>query len=285
MAEKENNCIVIEPKRNLFYINFKELFQYKDLLFLLVWKDFIVRYKQTILGPLWFIFQPLLTTIVFTIFFHRIANVPTDGIPPMLFYLCGLLVWDFFSKSVINSSISLLSYSHIINKVYFPRLILPISSILSNFFTFFIQLINFLIFYFYFKFFTHIGIYIKPNINLLFIPLLLLQVAIFSLGIGLLVCALTSKYRDLHILINFLIGIWMYATPIIYPVSVIPPHYRFVLAVNPLASIIDLFRYTFFGTIYLSYKYLVISIFSTFFILIVGLISFNKVEKTITDTI
>ncbi len=282
---KNSYEIIIQPKRSWFYIDWQGLLHYRDLLWILVWRDFIARYKQTILGPLWYILQPLITTVVFTIFFNGVAKIPTDSLPPTLFYLCGLLVWNYFSQCVNSTSNSLISHAHLFEKVYFPRLIVPLASVLSNLFAFAIQLFTFLGFYFYFKFFSPATLYIKPNIFLIFLPLLLLEVALFALGVGLWVSALTTKYRDLHFLMGFITQLWMYATPVIYPVSVIPPHWRFILALNPIAAIIDLYRYAFFGTAYLSYKYLILSIGTTIFVLASGLFIFSKVERTFVDTI
>lgn len=283
-AKQNSYEVVIKPNRNWFYIDWKGLLHYRDLLWLLVRRDFVSRYKQTVLGPIWFILQPLVTTIIFTIFFNGVAKIPTDSLPPTLFYLCGLLIWDYFSRCVNSTSVSLISHAHLFEKVYFPRLIVPLSSTLSNLFAFAIQLISFLGFYIYFKYFTSAGVYIKPNIFIIYLPLLLLQVVLFALGVGLWVSALTAKYRDLSFMMGFIVQLWMYATPVIYPVSVIPANYRFILALNPVAAIIDLYRYAFFGTVYLSYKYLLISIGTTVFVLFSGLLAFNRVERTFVDT-
>lgn len=277
--------IIIKPNRNWFYIDWAGFLHYRDLLFLLVRRDFVARYTQTILGPLWFIIQPLITTVVFTIFFNRIAKIPTDGLPPMLFYLCGLLVWNYFANSLERTSLSFIDNSQLFGKVYFPRLIVPLSNLISNLFAFGIQLAAFLAFYFYFKFFTVAGAYIKPNVYIFALPLLVIQTAAFSLGVGLWMAALTAKYRDLSFLMGFLIQLWMYATPVIYPVSAIPGRWRFILALNPVAAIMDLYRCAFFGTAYLSYKYLLISVLVTIFVLLSGIFAFNRAERTAIDTL
>ncbi|MCQ9204968.1 MAG: ABC transporter permease [Omnitrophica bacterium] len=279
--------IVIEPNRKWFYIDWRGILQYRDLLFLLVRRDFIAKYKQTILGPTWFILQPLLTTIVFTIFFHRVAKVSTDGLPPHLFYLCSLMVWNYFANCLKSTANSLVANTNIFSKVYFPRLIVPLSSVISNLFTFGIQLGTFLVFYLYFKFFLQGSENIQPNLLMIIVvlPLLLVQAAAFSLGVGLWISALTTKYRDLVFLMGFLTQLWLYATPVIYPVSAIPAHWRFIMAINPMAAIVDFYRYAFFGTLALSSKYLFLSVVTTMVVLVSGLLAFNKVERTFVDTI
>ncbi|MCM8819216.1 MAG: ABC transporter permease [Candidatus Omnitrophica bacterium] len=288
MSKRKNKSyeIIIEPKRSLFYIDWQGLLHYRDLLWLFVRRDFVVRYKQTILGPAWFIINPLLTTFVFTIVFGRIAKLSTDKLPPFLFYLCGITIWGYFSRCISSTANSLISHSHILQKVYFPRLIIPLSGIISNFFSFMLQLFIFLGFYIYFKYFTVTGKLIDPQPHtLIVLPFIFLQTAFFALGVGLWVCALTIKYRDLLLAIEFLLQLWMYATPVIYPVSTIPAHFRFIMVFNPMSAIVDLFRYGFFGTVALSIKYLWCSVLITVGILISGLLIFHKVERTFVDTI
>lgn len=277
--------ITIKPNRSWFYIDWRGLLHYRDLLFLLVRRDFVSRYKQTILGPLWFIIQPLVTTVVFTIVFCRFAKVSTDELPPVLFYLCGLLVWNYFSNCISVTSTSLMSNAGLFEKVYFPRIIIPLSTILSNMITFAIQLLTFLCFYFYYKWATPSSALIHPNVFLFALPLLLVQAAVFALGVGLWFSALTVKYRDLSFLMGFLVQLWMYATPVIYPVSAIPSQWRFILIINPIASIVDLYRYAFFGTTSLSLNYLAFSILTTCVVLFSGILIFNKVERTFVDTV
>tara|TARA_B100000315_G_scaffold242473_1_gene264686 strand:- start:454 stop:1323 length:870 start_codon:yes stop_codon:yes gene_type:complete len=289
METKNNNQspykVIIQPNRRWFYIDWRGILSYRDLLFLLVRRDFVAKYKQTILGPTWFVLQPLLMTVVFNVVFNRIAKVSTDGLPPFLFYLCGIMIWNYFSNCLNATSTSLITNSAIFSKVYFPRLIVPLASVISNLFTFAIQLITFLVFYFYFKFFTESQAIIQPNAFIWIMPLLLIQVAAFSLGVGLWISALTAKYRDLVFLMTFLTQIWLYATPIIYPVSAIPTQWRFILAINPMAAIVDLYRYAFFGTLALSWKYLSLSVLTTIIVLVSGIFVFNKVERTFVDTI
>jgi len=284
--DKNNSYeIIIKPNRSWFYIDWKGLFHYSDLLWFLVKRDFVARYKQTILGPLWFIIQPLIMTVVFTIIFNRVAKIYTDRIPPYVFYLCGLLIWDYFSRCINSTATSFLTNAHIFDKVYFPRIIVPLSSVISNLFAFGIQLITFLGFYFYFKLFTQAGVNIKPNTFIFVLPLLLLQTVFFSLGVGLWISALTAKYRDFTFLMGFLTQLWMYATPVIYPVSSIPEHWRFILAVNPMAAITASFHYAFFGSTTLSLKYLQLSVVATIAVFASGVLIFNKVERTFIDTV
>lgn len=278
--------VVIKPNRSWFYIDWQGLLHYQDLLWFLVKRDFIARHRQTILGPLWFVIQPLLTSVVFVIVFKKVVNISTDGIPPYLFYLCGILIWSYFAKSINATSTTFITNANLFQKLYFPRMIVPLSSVLSNLFPFVIQLTIFLGFYFYFIFFTPAKNTISPNLTLIFIlPLLLLQTLCFALGVGLWISALTSKYRDFSFLMGFLTQLWMYATPIIYPVSVIPSHWRFLFALNPMSAIVDLFRAAFFGITPLSYKYFLMSLLVTIITLLSGILIFNKVEKTVVDTL
>jgi lipopolysaccharide transport system permease protein len=284
-TEQNNLEVIIQPNRSWFYIDWRGLLHYRDLLFLLVRRDFLSRYKQTILGPLWFIIQPLLMTIVFTVIFGKVAKIPTDGLPPMLFYLCGLLAWGYFASCLKATSSSFIENAHLFGKVYFPRLVVPLSSVISNLFAFGIQLVAFLGFYFYFKNFTLAGASINPNLFIFVLPLLVLQTAAIGLGVGLWMSALTAKYQDLKFVMEFLIQLWMYATPVIYSMSVIPEKWRPVLAINPMAPILESYRYAFFGTSSLNFNYLLISAVTTVFVLLSGIFIFNKVERTFIDTV
>jgi lipopolysaccharide transport system permease protein len=283
--KKPDYEIVIKPTSNWFHIDWEGIFRYHDLILLFVRRDFVARYKQTILGPLWFVIQPIATTVVFTVVFNRVAKIPTDGLPPTLFYLCGIMIWNYFANCVEASSVSLLKNVHLLEKVYFPRLILPLTTIISNLIAFAIQGATFLAFYLYFFYATPAKTFIHLNLAILLLPLLIISAAAFSLGVGLWMSALTAKYRDLSFLMTFLLQLWLYATPVIYPVSAIPEHWRFILAINPMASIVDLFRHAFFGTPTLSLKYLVASFFTTIVVVVSGLLVFNKVEKNLVDTI
>ena len=277
--------IVIQPNRSWFYIDWRGLSYYRDLLFFLVRRDFISKYKQTILGPLWFIIQPLLMTLVFTVIFGKVARIPTDGLPPMLFYLCGLLAWRYFASCLNTTSTTFVANAGLFGKVYFPRLIVPFSVIISNLLAFAIQLVTFLGFYIYFKYFTQAGMNIQLNLFILVLPLLLLQTAAISLGVGLWLSALTAKYRDLQFLMGFLTQLWMYATPIIYPMSMIPEKWRVFAALNPMAPIVEMFKYAFLGAGTIKPSYLLISAAITIFVLFSGILIFNRTERTFIDTV
>ena len=223
-------------------------------------------------------------TLVFTIIFGKVAKIPTDGLPPALFYLCGLLVWRYFADCLTTTSTSFTANANLFGKVYFPRLIVPLSVVISNLFAFAIQLVTFLGFLFYFKYFTAAGINIKPNLCIFALPLLLLQTAAVSLGIGLWLSALTAKYRDFQFLMGFLVQLWMYATPVIYPMSMVPEKWKPIFALNPMAPIVELYRYAFLGTGITNPSYLMISITTTIFVLLTGILIFNKTERTFIDT-
>ncbi len=278
----EKWSIVIKPKNNIFNLNFRELFEYKDLLFMFIKRDFVTYYKQTILGPLWFLLQPIISTIVFTVIFGNIAKIPTDGIPQVLFYMAGIVSWNYFSGCLTTNSSTLIANASIFGKVYFPRLIIPVSVIISNFIKFFIQFFLFLLFalYFYLK-----GASIKPNLWVLFTPFLLLQMGLISLGFGLFISSLTIKYRDLNFLVTFGVQLWMYATPIVYPMSQIPDKYKILILLNPMSSLVEIFRYSFLGAGTLNLNYFLISLLVTVVVLIVGILMFNRVEKTFVDMV
>ncbi|HPO49382.1 MAG TPA: ABC transporter permease [Spirochaetota bacterium] len=282
VENKEKWSIIIKPKNKIFEINLKEFFEYADLLFLFVRRDFVAYYKQTILGPLWFLLQPILSTIVFTVIFGNIAKIPTDGVPQVLFYMAGIVCWNYFSTCLTTNSSTFLSNASIFGKVYFPRLIIPVSVVISNLFKFAIQfaLFIFIGIYFYLK-----GSNITPNLWILFFPVLILQMGLISLGFGLLISAMTTKYRDLSFLVAFGIQLWMYATPIVYPISQIPEKWKFIFMINPMSSIVEVFRYSFLGSGGVDFQYIFVSLLVTVIIFIIGLLAFNKVEKTFMDMV
>ncbi len=277
--------VIIQADRNWFSFDIQGLFHYRDLLFLLVRRDFVSKYKQTILGPLWFILQPLLTTAVMTIVFGNFAKIPTDKVPPVLFYMCGLLFWNYFAQNFTSTSQALIANAHIFSKVYFPRLIVPLSVVMSNLLALALQSVVFLGFYIYFKCFGSTAMLLKPNLFLLALPLLALQTAAVSLGVGLWISALTVKYRDFHHLTGFVVQLWMYATPVIYPASMVPEKWWVVIALNPMTGIVESCRYAFFGTGFLTLRYLLISAVMTILLLVSGVLMFNKAERTFVDTI
>ncbi len=275
----------IRSNHGWFYMDWRGLFRYSDLLILLVKRDFIAKYKQTLLGPLWFILQPLATALVFFVIFGKFSGIPTNGVPPVLFYLCGLLAWAYFAQSLNTISLALVNNAYIFEKVYFPRLIVPFSIVISNGIAFAVQLTIFLIFYFYYNFLTPSGAVINSNRFLLVLPFLMLQTAAISLGVGLCIASVSVKYRDFHHLVGFMTQLWMYATPIIYPMSMVPEKWRFVFALNPMAVVVESYRYAFFGIGYIDLKYLMVSVVMTLLLLAGGLLFFNRVERSFVDTI
>lgn len=282
----QNYQTVIKPERGLFEIPWKELWDYRDLLFLLVRRDIVAKYRRSFLGPLWFLIQPLLTAVVFTFVFKRGLNLSTHGIPGPLFYFCGLLPWGYFAQSFNAVSSSLVSNSGILNKVYFPRLILPLSVTISNLVPFVSQLAVFLVLYTGFHYGSPVAAPFHLKIELLFLlPVLLLQVMLAALGFGLWVAALTVKYRDLQNLTAFLIQIWMFLTPVIYPASAISGPWRQWLMLNPMAGVVETFRAAFFGIGDVSFEALLISTGISFLMFVSGILIFNQSEQTFADTL
>jgi lipopolysaccharide transport system permease protein len=277
--------IVIKPSKSWFGLDLAEIWRYRDLLFLLVHRDFVSNYKQTILGPLWFIIQPLITTIIFTVIFGKVAQIPTDGMPPMLFYLAGLLGWNFFSRTLNGTSSTLVSNVGLFGKVYFPRLVVPIAAVVSNYIALAIQLATFLCFWTYYKFFSSVGPSIHIGWEILAFPLIILQISALALGVGLWLSALTAKYRDLAFLTATIVQLWMYATPIIYPVSQIPEKWRWVSSLNPMEMPVVAIRDMFIGNNVNNIGDFGLSFAMTLFILATGILIFNKVEKTFVDTV
>ena len=273
---------IIQPERKFFQLNLFSIFKYRDLIAMFVKRDFVTYYKQTILGPIWYIIQPLVNTIVFTIIFGRLAKIPTDGLPPFLFYMAGNIIWSYFAICLTSTSNTFVSNSQIFNKVYFPRLVVPISNIIFSLLQFMIQFFVFMAFYMYFYL---NGSNINFSFNMIFLPLLILQVAILSLGCGTVLSALTSKYRDLTLAMTFLVQLFMYATPIVYPLSLVPEKYRLLICLNPMTSVVELFREIFLGQSSITLDQVILSLFVTICILISGLILFNKVEKNFVDTV
>ena len=276
---------IIIPKKNLFDVNFKEIWQYKDLLFLFVRRDFVATYKQTILGPLWFIIQPIFTTLMFTLIFGKLASIPTDGLPPILFYMSGITCWNYFSESLSKTSNTFTSNANIFGKVYFPRLIVPISIIISNMVKFFIQGFIFLLVlsYYYFS-----GAQVNPNITMAVLPILLLLMAGLGLGFGILISSLTTKYRDFQFLVVFGVQLFMYATPIVYPLSLAKEKlgtFSWIAFANPMSSIVEAMKYAFLGQGQFSWYHLGYSFIFMLLLLTLGVITFNKVEQNFMDTV
>jgi lipopolysaccharide transport system permease protein len=277
--------IVIKPTKGWFKLNLADVWRYRDLVSLLVHRDFVSKYKQTVLGPLWFIIQPLLMTVVFTIIFGKVAQIPTDGVPPMLFYLCGLLGWNYFAQTFQAAAGTLTGNAGMFGKVYFPRLVVPIATVISGFISFAIQLGTFLVFWLYFKLFTEAGNTLHMAWDLLWFPLVMIQVSLLSLGVGLWLTSLTAKYRDFTFIIGFLAQIWMYATPVIYPLSRIPEGWRWISVVNPMAMPVEAIKRIFLGQGVVEPAYIAVSAIMTVVLLLSGIVVFNKVEKTFVDTV
>lgn len=274
--------LTIEASHNILDLRFKEVWNYRDLLMMFVKRDFISFYKQTILGPLWFFIQPLFTTLVFTFIFGNLAGMSTDGLPQPLFYLAGITAWNYFAECLTKTSTVFKDNANIFGKVYFPRLILPLSIVVSNLVRFVVQFFLFLcmIGYYWMKGFT-------PNISayLLLFPLLILLMALLGLGLGLVITALTTKYRDLAFLVLFGVQLLMYATTVIYPLSAAPENLKRIIELNPMTSLIEGFRFIFLGAGDFSISSLLYSAISTLVIFLLGVIIFNKTEKTFVDTI
>jgi lipopolysaccharide transport system permease protein len=279
-SDDKDWTVVIKPKSGLFNLKLKELLHYKYLMFLFVRRDFVAQYKQTILGPFWFGIQPLFTTGIYSIIFGSLAKVPTDGVPQPVFYMAGTTLWNYFAACVIGSSTVFTANAGIFGKVYFPRLTVPITQTITKLFVFVIQMVLFLIIYFVYLF---QGAAMHPNLWLLFLPVIIAHTALLGTAVGLVSSALTVKYRDLSILISFGINLWMWATPIVYPLSLVPEKYRIIFSMNPMSSMIELFRYSFTGAGSFPVTSYVASLILTFVLLFLGLILFHRAEQTFVD--
>jgi lipopolysaccharide transport system permease protein len=280
--EDEDWTLVIEPKSSLFDLQLKEVWRYRDLLQMFVTRDFISVYKQTILGPVWFFLQPLFTTITFTLVFGKIAGISTDGVPPLLFYMAGITCWNYFSACLSSTSGTFRSNAGIFGKVYFPRIIAPLSLVVSNMLKFGVQLGLFLCLLIYY---LATGATVNPNPYLLLLPFLIFLMALLALGLGMIISAMTTKYRDLQFLVGFGVQLAMYASTVIYPISEIPEKYKFIILTNPMSSIIETFRYAFLGSGIMPWSYLAYSTVFSLVVFVVGVLVFNKVEKSFLDTV
>jgi lipopolysaccharide transport system permease protein len=280
---KDSWDLIIRPKNNILSLNFRELWQYRDLLSMFVRRDIVTVYKQTILGPIWYFLQPLLTMLVYVVVFANIAGISTDGIPQALFYLSGIIIWNYFSECFMQTSDTFSQNQDMFGKVYFPRLILPLSKVVSGLIKFFIQFLLFVGFYLYFLI---IGTEIAPNIMFLItVPLLLIQMAALGLGLGLIFTSLTTKYRDLKFLVQFGVQLLMYATPIIYPISTIPDKFKIYILLNPLSHIVETFKLAFLGKGEFLVGSMIYSLCFTLVILLIGILIFNKTERSFMDTV
>ena len=272
---------VIESKHSLFDINLKELWHYRDLLVLFVRRDFVTVYKQTILGPLWFFIQPLLTTITFTIIFGNVAQLSTDGAPKVVFYMAGITLWNYFSTCLTTVSGVFNANAGIFGKVYFPRLIMPLTIVISNLMKFVVQFLLFVCFVGYFTLQNQI----HPNSWILLTPFIIILMALISMGIGLILSSMTTKYKDLNQLIGFGVQLFMYATPVIYPSSSVPQNYQWVVELNPLVGLFDYMRFAYLGVGEFTISDLVYPSLFSIVILAIGVLVFNKTQKTFMDTV
>jgi len=274
--------MVIEPHGNILDLKIKDVWHYRDLLWLLVRRDFVSFYKQSILGPLWFFIQPLFTTITYTLIFGNLAGISTEGIPKPLFYMAGVTCWNYFAECLTKTSTVFKDNSNVFGKVYFPRLIMPLSVVFSSLVRFFVQMLLFLIMIIFFAF---KGASFTVTWYALLFPVLVLQMALLGLGLGMIITAMTTKYRDLVFLVTFGVQLLMYATTVVYPLSAAPPKYKWIIALNPMTPIIEAFRCGFLGEGTFTWMTLGTSAFITILLTIFGIVIFNKVERNFIDTV
>lgn len=284
MSLQENDTwdVVISAKKNLVGFNFKELFKCKDLIKLMIRRDFVSVYKQTIFGPLWFVFQPLMSTVMYIFVFGSIAKMGTDGIPQPLFYFSGTMLWTFFSTILQKSSDTFYVNAGLFGKVYFPRFTMPITYAVNAFYTMLIQF-GFMMFFYVYYFFN--GYHFTPTLWILATPIYILQLALLGLGFGIMISAFTTKYRDLRNLVAFGLNILMFATPVVYPISNIPERWKLLFTFNPVSPVIEMFRYSILGNGSLDIKMWIYSLVVSFVVFWLGLIAFTRNEKTFIDVV
>ena len=282
-AQETEYVTIIRPKNGIFDFNLKEVWRYRDLIWIYTKRTFALTYKQTVLGPIWIFLNPFITSLIYVLVFGGIAGIPTDGIPQMLFYLGGNAVWTFFSSSLTKTATTFTANANVFGKVYFPRLTLPISTVLSSAINFFVQMVLFMAFWIYYLAMGQI----HPNFaSILALPLVLLQVGALALGCGIIISSLTTKYRDLAILVTFGAQLWMYITPVVYPISTLGEGMmRTVLLLNPVTCSVEAFRYMFLGQGMVDPMWWLWSIGVTLAVLLVGIVLFSRVEKTFMDTV
>ena len=282
-AQETEYVTIIRPKNGIFDLNLKEVWRYRDLIWIYTKRTFALTYKQTVLGPIWIFLNPFITSLIYVLEFGGIAGIPTDGIPQMLFYLGGNAVWTFFSSSLTKTATTFTANANVFGKVYFPRLTLPISTVLSSAINFFVQMVLFMAFWIYYLAMGQV----YPNFaSILALPLVLLQVGALALGCGIIISSLTTKYRDLAILVTFGAQLWMYITPVVYPISTLGEGMmRTVLLLNPVTCSVEAFRYMFLGQGMVDPMWWLWSIGVTLAVLLVGIVLFSRVEKTFMDTV
>jgi lipopolysaccharide transport system permease protein len=283
-SSQDNWTEIISPKTNLFDLRLNELWRYRDLVMMFVKRDFVFNYKQTILGPLWFLIQPLITTFTYFIMFGKAAGLAPTNIPPILFYMSGVTIWSYFSECLTKTATVFKDNAQMFGKVYFPRLTMPFSIVISNLIRFGIQFGLFLLIWIYYLLKSNSGVH--PNIPLLFItPFLVIVMGVLALGSGMIVSSLTTKYKDLIFLMTFGVQLLMFATPIIIPLEKIPEKYKWIIMANPISPIVETFRYAYTGAGILNWWNLLYSLVFAMVILFFGAIVFNKVEKSFTDVV
>ena len=283
MTSDKTWTTIIKPHNKLWEVDFKELWRYRDLFMMYVKRDIITMYKQTILGPLWFVIQPAITTTMYMVVFGGIAGISTDGLPQPLFYLAGICLWQYFADCLNKTSSTFISNQGIFGKVYFPRLVAPLSTIVSGLVKLGIQILLFVIVYIYF---LAIGTPVEPNWALSLFPLLVIMIAGLALGFGIIISSLTTKYRDLTILFTFIVQLWMYGTPVIYPLSSIPEgKIKLLMQLNPVTPIVETFKYGTLGTGEFSWNMLGYSFCFMLVVLSIGIVLFNKVQRSFMDTV
>ncbi len=281
-SSQEHWDLTIKPHSKWYDLRLGEIFRYKDLLFLFVRRDFVSVYKQTILGPLWFFIQPIITAITFTVIFGNLAKISTDGLPQILFYMCGITLWNYFSDTLSKTSDTFSANANIFGKVYFPRMIMPLSVVVSNLIKLGVQFVLFLAVWIYFIFNSN---QVHPNAMILLVPFLIILMGFMGLSFGIIISSLTTKYRDLKFLVTFGIQLMMYASPIVYPLSIVPEKYKWLIVANPVTSIIETFKYAFLGVGEFNWLYLGYSLLFTIVLFFISLIIFHRVEKSFMDTV
>lgn len=280
--DSEEWDLVIEPKSKWYDLQLGEILRYKDLLFLFVRRDFVALYKQTILGPLWFFIQPIITSLTFTVIFGNLANISTDGLPQILFYMCGLNLWTYFADTLTKTSDTFTTNANIFGKVFFPRIIVPLSVVVSNLIKLGVQ---FILFVFIWVYYLINSDSVHPNSALFLVPFLVVLIGLLGLSFGIIISSLTTKYRDLKFLVVFGVQLLMYASPIVYPLSIVPERFKWIILANPVTSIIETFKYAFLGVGEFNWVHLAYSFGFTVSLFLLGLLIFHKVEKSFMDTV
>lgn len=274
--------MIIKPRAKLFDLNLLDVWRHRELIGLFVRRDFVSVYKQTVLGPLWFLIQPIMRTIVYTVIFGNLAKLSSDGLPRTLFYFSGSMLWQYFASCLNKTSTTFVANAQIFRKVYFPRLAVPISIVLTNLITFSIQFVLFLVLLGYFMLTDSA---VRPGLSVICLPLVLLSMAALGLGTGIIISSMTTKYRDLTHLVAFGVQLWMYATPVVYPLSQVPERWRWAFVLNPMTSLIEVFRFAFMGTGTVDLNYLAASAIMIILVLFVGVLMFSRVERTFMDVV